>query len=288
VRTGFISSWKANGPGNVGKTAIEAMDRALRGEESPTPIYEGQFGVIAALLGGRDRHLNIEILEPGESPRYMEQSVPKQWAADYLVQPFMDKAFEIRSEIDLTKVKQIVVTGSEPMHIVIGSTDPLKYDPDAPRGTLDHSLPYMLAVAFEDGTWDFEGSFSNERIHRPSTVDLWRKISTQSDPKWTKAYSDPNPAKRKFGGEMTITMDDGSILSYTKDNANAYILPVPWERSNYIDKFLASAGPYLDEGESTRFLELVQRLPQLGPDDLRNLFPIVKPGVIPDGGTGLF
>ena len=288
MRTGFISTWKANGPGFVGKTAIEAMDRALRGEEAPTPVYEGPFGTLAVLLGGPEAELEIQILEPGEPPRFMEQSIPKQWSADYLAQPFMDLAFEVRTDIDLSKVKEILVTGSKPMDVVVGSTDALKYDPDAPRGTIDHSLPYMLAVALEDGTWDFERSYSPERIHRPETIELWRKIRTTSDPKWTKAYSAPDPAKRKFGGEVTITMDDGTRTHYSKDNANAYILPVPWARSDYIDKFMTVADRYLDDGESARFLDQVQKLPHLGADELRGLFPVVKQGVVPDGGNGLF
>ncbi|BBZ27523.1 2-methylcitrate dehydratase [Mycolicibacterium madagascariense] len=287
MRTGLISTWKGNAPGFVGKTAIEAMDRALRGEESPTPVYEGPFGTIAVLLDGAD--FTVEILEPGESPRYMTQSIPKQWSADYLAQPFMDLAFDIRSEIgDLTLIDSIVVTASEETHDVIGSTDPLKYDPDAPRGTIDHSLPYMLAVALQDGTWDFEKSFSNERIHQPSTRELWRKIRTQADPTWTKAYSSPDLTKRKFGGRVDITFADGTTNTYIKDNANAFIYPTPWGRADYIDKFMTVADRYLDDGESARFLTLVQRLPQLSNAELHDLYPIVKPGVIREGGRGLF
>ncbi|MCV7424506.1 MmgE/PrpD family protein [Mycobacterium yunnanensis] len=289
MRTGFISTWKANAPGFIGKTAIEAVDRAMRGEQSPTPVYEGPFGTIATLLGGADSQFHIEILEPGESPRYMNQSIPKQWAADYLAQPFMDLAFEIRSQItDLTAIESIVVTGSEGMHVVVGSSDPLKYDPDAPRGTIDHSLPYMLAAALEDGSWDFDKSFSSERIHRQSTVELWRKIRTQADPKWTKAYSSSNLATRRFGGEMTITMKDGTSTSYTKDNANAFIYPTPWGRADYVDKFMTVADRYLDDGESARFLDTVQKLPGLTTEELRGLFPVVKTGVIPEGGHGVF
>ncbi|MEE8213156.1 MAG: MmgE/PrpD family protein, partial [Alphaproteobacteria bacterium] len=51
-RKGTISSWKAVAPAHVGKCAIEAIDRAMRGETSPAPIYEGDYGVIATLLDG--------------------------------------------------------------------------------------------------------------------------------------------------------------------------------------------------------------------------------------------
>ena len=39
-RKGEISSWKAYAPAHAGKLAIEAVDRAMRGEGAPSPIYE--------------------------------------------------------------------------------------------------------------------------------------------------------------------------------------------------------------------------------------------------------
>ena len=44
-RKGEISSWKAYAPAFAGKMAIEAVDRAMRGQTSPAPIYEGEDGL---------------------------------------------------------------------------------------------------------------------------------------------------------------------------------------------------------------------------------------------------
>ena len=52
-RKGEISSWKAYAPAHAGKLAIEAVDRAIRGEGSPSPIYEGEDSVIARVLNGK-------------------------------------------------------------------------------------------------------------------------------------------------------------------------------------------------------------------------------------------
>jgi len=41
-RKGEISSWKAYAPAFAGKMGIEAVDRAMRGQGSPSPIYEGR------------------------------------------------------------------------------------------------------------------------------------------------------------------------------------------------------------------------------------------------------
>jgi hypothetical protein len=83
-------------------------------------------------------------------------------------------------------------------------------------------------------------------------------------------------------------MQDGTSKSYTKDNANAFIYPTPRGRADYIDKFMNVADRYLDEGESARFLDLVQKLPRPGADEMCNLFPIIKAGIIPNGGYGVF
>ena len=52
-RKGEISSWKAFAPAHAGKLAIEAVDRAIRGEGAPSPIYEGEDSVIAYVLSGQ-------------------------------------------------------------------------------------------------------------------------------------------------------------------------------------------------------------------------------------------
>ena len=51
-RKGEISSWKAFAPAHAGKLAIEAVDRSIRGEGAPSPIYEGEDSVIAYVLSG--------------------------------------------------------------------------------------------------------------------------------------------------------------------------------------------------------------------------------------------
>ncbi len=53
-RKGEISSWKAYAPAHAGKLSIEAVDRAMRGEGAPSPIYEGEDSVIARILDGKN------------------------------------------------------------------------------------------------------------------------------------------------------------------------------------------------------------------------------------------
>src|SRR6202007_948222 len=68
-RKGLISSWKAYAPAHAGKVAIEAVDRAMRGEGSPAPIWEGEDGVIAWLLSGPEHTYRVPLPAPGEAKR---------------------------------------------------------------------------------------------------------------------------------------------------------------------------------------------------------------------------
>src|SRR6185312_6933593 len=77
-RKGAISSWKAYAPAFAGKVAVESVDRAMRGEGSPSPIYEGEDGVIAWLLGGPDAEYQVPLPEPGEQKRTVMQTYTKE------------------------------------------------------------------------------------------------------------------------------------------------------------------------------------------------------------------
>jgi len=64
-RKGEISSWKAYAPAHAGKLAVEAIDRAMRGEKAPSPIYEGEDSVIAYMLDGPKGEYDVPLPEPG-------------------------------------------------------------------------------------------------------------------------------------------------------------------------------------------------------------------------------
>ena len=82
-RKGEISSWKAYAPAHAGKLAIEAVDRAMRGEKSPSPIYEGEDSVIAWMLGGKDATCEVPLPAPGEPCRAILDSYTKEHSAEY-------------------------------------------------------------------------------------------------------------------------------------------------------------------------------------------------------------
>ncbi|MBF4461324.1 MULTISPECIES: MmgE/PrpD family protein [unclassified Rathayibacter] len=286
-RKGEISSWKAYAPAFAGKMAIEAVDRAMRGETSPSPIYEGEDGVIAWLLDGPDASYEVPLPDRGEAKRAILDTYTKEHSAEYQAQALIDLARRLHHShpeaADLERVERIVIHTSHHTHMVIGSgaNDPQKYDPTASRETLDHSVPYVFAVALQDGAWHHVDSYAPERARRADTVALWHRTSTEEDAEWTRRYHSTDPAEKAFGARVEIALTDGTTIVEEIAVADAHPLGAhPFSREQYVAKFRTLAADVLEESEIERFLDLAQRLPELTPGEVARLSVVAAPGVL--------
>ena len=279
-RKGEISSWKAFAPAHAGKLAIEAVDRCVRGEGAPSPIYEGEDSVIAYVLSGPKAKYTVPLPNINEEKKAILETYTKEHSAEYQSQALIDLARSMHERIDnISKIKSVDIHTSHHTHYVIGTgaKDPQKMDPKASRETLDHSIMYIFAVALEDGKWHHVNSYTPRRANRKSTVALWRKIKTYEDKKWTKRYHDRDPNKKSFGGRVVIKMKDGSKIVDEISVADAH--PAgnrPFERSNYIEKFRTLTQGIITTNESERFLKVVQNLRKLKSGELTKLNVEVK------------
>ncbi|NMR19969.1 MmgE/PrpD family protein [Cellulomonas fimi] len=296
-RKGEISTWKAYAPAFAGKLAIEAVDRAMRGQTSPTPIYEGEDGVIAWMLDGPDARYEVPLPAPGEAKRAILDTYTKEHSAEYQAQALIDLARKLGTEHpevrDPENVAGIVIHTSHHTHHVIGSgaNDPQKYDPTASRETLDHSIPYIVAVALQDGAWHHVDSYLPERAARRDTVALWQKITTAEDPEWTRRYHSTDPAEKAFGGRVEITLTDGRVIVDELAVADAHPLGArPFAREQYVAKFRTLATGVLADDEIERFLDVAQRLPELKADELAGLTVVAPAGLLEQAGNpeGIF
>jgi 2-methylcitrate dehydratase len=281
-RKGGISSWKACAPAHAGKLAIEAVDRAMRGEKSPSPIYEGEDSVIAWMLGGKDASYDVPLPAPGEPCRAILDSYTKEHSAEYQAQAWIDLAFRLRGKIpDLKSIREVMIYTSHHTHAVIGSgaNDPQKYDPRASRETLDHSLMFIFAAALHTGFWQHSKSYAPEVVQHPDVVALWQKIKTVEDPEWTRRYHSANPNEKAFGGRVEIIFNDGKKLIDEIAVANAHPLGArPFGRADYIRKFQALTEDFIVGEESERFIKTAQRLDELKANELGALNVVLPAG----------
>ncbi len=274
-RKGEISSWKAYAPAHAGKLAIEAVDRCMRGEGAPSPIYEGEDSVIAYMLDGKDGRYHVPLPEKGEAKRAILETYTKEHSAEYQSQALIDLAARMKSKIkNFNDIKSITIHTSHHTHYVIGTGagDPQKMDPKASRETLDHSIMYIFAVALEDGSWHHVNSYAPERAQRPETVKLWHKITTVEDPQWTEMYHNSDPNKKRFGGRVEILFANGEKLVDELGVANAHPAGAkPFKRADYVRKFDLLTEAIITREERNRFIQLVENLPDLKAKDLKDL-----------------
>jgi 2-methylcitrate dehydratase len=299
-RKGEISSWKAYAPAHAGKLAVEAVDRVMRGEGAPSPIYEGEDSVMAWMLSARtarDKGLpeavyHVPLPEAGEQKRAILDSYTKEHSAEYQSQALIDLAFKMRERIaDTAAIEKIVLHTSHHTHYVIGTgaNDPQKMDPKASRETLDHSIMYIFTVALQDGVWHHVDSYATKRAARKDTVELWHKMETREDPEWTRRYHSRDPNELAFGGRVEITMKDGTVLVDELAVANAHPHGAkPFARADYINKFRILTDGIITPRESSRFLDAVQDLPKLPAGELYRLNVAIPSADLVKGKPGIF
>jgi len=279
-RKGEISTWKAYAPAHAGKLAIEAIDRAMRGEGAPSPIYEGEDSLIARILDGKKAKYKIPLPKKGESKKAILETYTKEYSAEYQSQALIDLAKKLKSKIlNLNQIKKIDIYTSHHTHYVIGTgaNDPQKMNPNATRETLDHSIMYIFAVALEDGDWHHVKSYTKLRAKRKSTIKIWRSIKTHEDKKWTKKYHDPNPKNKSFGAKVVVTLNNHKKIIEQLDRADAHPYGArPFKRKNYIKKFITLTEGIISKKESDRFLKIVQNLKKLKSGQLDKLNIEVK------------
>ena len=292
-RKGEISSWKAFAPAHAGKLGIEAVDRAMRGEGAPSPIYEGEDSVIARILDGKKASYKILLPKRKEEKKAILETYTKEYSAEYQAQALIDLGKKMNKKIkNLNDIKKIDIYTSHHTHNVIGTgaNDPQKMDPNASRETLDHSIMYIFAVALEDADWHHVKSYSKSRAKRKSTLKIWRSIKTHEDKKWTKRYHDPNPRNKAFGAKVIITLKNNKKIIEEQGLADAHPYGLrPFKRRNYIKKFITLTKEIISKKESDRFLNDVQNLKKLKSNQLIKLNIVInKKNIKKNNKVGIF
>jgi 2-methylcitrate dehydratase len=130
----------------------------------------------------------------GGRPFAIERTNCKFFAAEYHAQAPLATALALRGKVRAEEIEAIEVQIYAMAYSEIGS-EPAKWDPRT-RETADHSLPYMLAVAVQDGCIT-PASFEPERYLDPSLRALMNRIRVAENGEFT----------RRFPGELVSQID---------------------------------------------------------------------------------
>lgn len=290
VRKGRITSWKASAPGHIGKCAIEAIDRAMRGEAGPSPIYEGDYGILAVLLGGKEGVVTLPV--PDQPCRAILDTMPKAHSAGYHGQAIIDLALRLYNRLgDLSQITGITLRTKRMTHVVMGSGsgDPDKWDPKASRETLDHSAPFQFARALVDGCWHHDTSYDPARISAPDFVTLWGKVQTEEDADWNRRFDVAQPIEKAHGARAVIRFADGSQIEEELAVADSHPRgAAPWGYEDYRGKFETLTGPFVSVSAGRAFLDKAQVLAKLDAAALRDLGLVADLCPAIPGPPGLF
>ena len=291
-RKGEISSWKAYAPAHAGKLAIEAVDRVMRGEGAPSPIYEGEDSVIAWMLDGPEAQYQVSLPAPGEPKRAILDSYTKEHSAEYQSQALIDLAFRMREQIaDLRQVEKHR-DPHQPPHALRDRHRRQRSAEDGPEGQPRDAGPLDHVHLRRGAAGRHAGTTSTATRHAgvaASTVELWHKIETQEDPEWTRRYHATDPNELAFGARVEVFMRDGSRIEDEMAVANAHPLGAkPFGRPDYIHKFQTLTDGIISTRESNRFIEVVQDLPRLQAGELHLLNLALPAGTLAVGKPGIF
>ena len=277
-RKGDIGAQKEFVPGFSAEIAIKAVHHAMHGLKGPNPVYEGVDSIIRRFLDGKEDEnasYKVELIDSNSTPMTnILKTYPKQHAFEYQGQAIIDLALQMRDklprntagQVDLNEIQSIVLQTSHHTHHVIGTdaNDPQKIDPDAPRGTLDHSIMFAISRCLQKGEFHKDRSYQMTTNEKAQLGELMQKIETQFDQRWEDLYHHQDPNIQAYGGRLIINTKSGDSITDEKTRANAH--PggdSPWQREDYINKLEDYTEKLVSDSERQRFIEIVSNLETL-------------------------
>lgn len=190
TRAGELAMWKGCATAVAAKAGLFAAQLAREGMTGPTAAFEGHHGLWEQVTGP----FELGPLGGHGRPFAIERTNLKYFAAEYHAQAPVALALALRGKVRTEEIEAIDVRTYWMTYSEIGS-EPAKWDPKT-RETADHSLPYMLAVALEDGRLT-PASFEPRRYLDPSLRPLMNRIRIVEHPEFT----------RRFPGELVSEIE---------------------------------------------------------------------------------
>ena len=261
TRAGELSEWKGCAFANASRNGVFAAMLAAEGLTGPAPIFEGEMGFFKQVSG--EFELGKFAGVDGETDFMIKKTSIKFWPAEYHSQSAIHAALELRQHIgDLDQIDSIDIESFDAAVDIIGK-DPEKWRPRT-RETADHSLPYCTAVALTDGDVTLN-SFSDQRLHDESLLELVAKISIHRNADLTARYP------RGIPNRVTVTLKDGRSFTAENEFPRGHDQN-PMTDDEVIAKFQRLAQGLLKESVQHKVIDLCLHLEEL--EDVRQLLEL--------------
>jgi 2-methylcitrate dehydratase len=197
TRVGELSMWKGCAAACATRAGIFAAQLAQEGMTGPAEAFDGPRGLWDQAVG---QPVVLEQLGGGREPFRITATSFKFFPSQIHTQAPIGLALELRTQVPAEDIDAIRIR-SYRSAVRSAATDPQKWDPQT-RETADHSIPFLVATAFQDGAVT-PASFTTDRIQSPVLRQLMAKMTIEEDAEFTQAFP------QEFNCYMEVTSKSG-------------------------------------------------------------------------------
>ena len=215
TRIGELSMWKGCATAAAVRIGVFAAELAAEGMAGPGEPFEGRNGLW--------QHLGVEAPKwegfgGGAKPFRITGTSFKAYPSVIHTQGPIGLVLELRQQVATAEIDSVhVATYGEAVRRT--ATEAEKWNPET-RETADHSIPYLVAAAFQDGDVT-PAIFAPSRIQDPALRQLIKKLTVVEEPEFTRRY----PAESCTRIEVTTT-DGRRVAAETSHPKGHYRNPL--------------------------------------------------------------
>jgi 2-methylcitrate dehydratase len=182
TRVGELAMWKGMAGPHGTKAGIFAAQLAECGVTGPFEPFDGSEGLWAKMLNHP-----VQLEDGWGEPYSINDTRLKFFPSQGGTQGPTGVAVELHSQVSPEEIKAIRIQIPEGL-LLRAVSEPEKWNPQT-RETADHSIPYLVAVALQDGAVT-PASFSPQRIQDPALRFLIDRMAVDADPEFSRRYPD--------------------------------------------------------------------------------------------------
>jgi 2-methylcitrate dehydratase len=182
TRIGELSMWKGCATAAAVRMGVFAAELAAEGMTGPDKPFEGQEGLW--------HNLGVEAPKwqafgGGAEPFRITATSFKAYPSVIHTQGPVGLVLELRQKVAAAEIDSAqVATYGEAVQRT--ATEAEKWNPET-RETADHSMPYLVAAAWQDGEVT-PATFAQSRIQDPALRPLMKKLTVVEEPEFTRRY----------------------------------------------------------------------------------------------------
>jgi len=259
TRTGTLSQWKGLAAPFAASAATQATLLAQRGITGPAEVFEGNKGFMQSVAGSFTIDWSREGLDR------VERTILKRYNAEVHSQTAIEAALTLQQAhgFDASEIESVDVDVFDVAHRIIGGGEEGDKTLVFSKEDADHSLPYLIAVAFLDHDV-LPAQFTQERIHCADVQALLCHVDVRPIAEYSQRFP------REMPSRVTVKLTDGRVLTRAlSDYPGFWTRPQTWDEA--VAKFTMLAEPHVAAPVLTEIASAVFEIDHIAVAELTRL-----------------